>query len=74
VQEIMRAVARLSAKGLTVLLVEQNARAALLISNYGYVLEHGKFVAEGSASALEADERLVATYLGGEVNAGAEHG
>jgi branched-chain amino acid transport system ATP-binding protein len=73
VQEIMRAVAQLSAKGLTVLLVEQNARAALLISNYGYVLEHGKFVAEGRASELAADERLVATYLGGEVNAGAEH-
>jgi branched-chain amino acid transport system ATP-binding protein len=73
VQEIMRAVAHLSAKGLTVLLVEQNARAALSISNYGYVLEHGKFVAEGSASELQADERLVATYLGGEVNAGAEH-
>ena len=73
VQEIMRAVAQLSAKGLTVLLVEQNARAALSISNYGYVLEHGKFVAEGSASALMADERLVATYLGGEVIAGTEH-
>jgi branched-chain amino acid transport system ATP-binding protein len=69
VQEIMRAVAQLSAKGLSVLLVEQNARAALSISNHGYVLEHGKFVAEGNAAALMADERLVATYLGGEVSA-----
>jgi branched-chain amino acid transport system ATP-binding protein len=73
VQEIMRAVARLSAKGLSVLLVEQNARAALSISNYGYVLEHGKFVAEGNAAALMADDRLVATYLGGEVSAETDH-
>lgn len=63
-QDIMRTVARLSAGGLTVLLVEQNARAALGISNYGYVLEHGKFVAEGTARSLQQDDRLVATYLG----------
>lgn len=72
VQEIMRSIAQLSAKGLTVLLVEQNARAALAISNRGYVLETGKFVAEGSAIELMKDERLVAIYLGGEVNAGAQ--
>jgi branched-chain amino acid transport system ATP-binding protein len=72
VQEIMRSIAQLSAKGLTVLLVEQNARAALAISNRGYVLENGKFVAEGSALELSKDERLIATYLGGEVNAGGQ--
>lgn len=72
VQEIMRSIAQLSAKGLTVLLVEQNARAALAISNRGYVLENGKFVTEGSALELSKDERLIATYLGGEVNAGGQ--
>ena len=69
VQEIMRAIARLSTSGLTVLLVEQNARAALAISNYGHVLETGRFVVEGRAQDLLQDDRLIATYLGGEVNA-----
>lgn len=64
VQDIMHAVAELTARGLTVLLVEQNARAALRISAYGYVLETGRFVAEGNAEQLMNDERLVATYLG----------
>jgi branched-chain amino acid transport system ATP-binding protein len=44
-------------------LVEQNARAALKISTYGYVLEMGRFVAEGDAERLMNDERLAATYL-----------
>ena len=73
VQEIMRSVSKLSVQGLTVLLVEQNARAALAISNYGHVLETGKFVAQGPARELMQDERLIATYLGGEVNSGSEH-
>lgn len=64
VQDIMRAVAELSERGLTVLLVEQNARAALRISTYGYVLEMGRFVATGDAKQLMNDERLVESYLG----------
>lgn len=64
VQDIMRMIAQLSTTGLTVLLVEQNARAALAISSYGYVLETGKFAVEGEASQLMHDERLIATYLG----------
>jgi len=72
VLEIMRSISQLSASGLTVLLVEQNARAALAVSTYGYVLETGKFVTEGSAQDLSKDERLVATYLGGEVMATSE--
>jgi hypothetical protein len=63
VQDITRAVAELAARGLTVLLVEQNARAALKISTYGYVLEIGRFVAEGNAERLMNDERLAATHL-----------
>jgi branched-chain amino acid transport system ATP-binding protein len=64
VADIMRTIARLSAQGLTVLLVEQNARAALDISSYGYVLETGTFVTQGSAGQLKTDERLISTYLG----------
>ena len=64
VQDIMMRIAQLSQTGLTVLLVEQNARAALNISTYAYVLESGSFVAEGSATELMHDERLIASYLG----------
>jgi branched-chain amino acid transport system ATP-binding protein len=64
VQDIMRSISELSKTGLTVLLVEQNARAALNISKYAYVLETGKFVAEGEATQLMHDERLIAIYLG----------
>lgn len=66
VADIMAAIARLSEAGLSVLLVEQNARAALAISQYGYVLETGKFAAEGDAMELLHDERLISTYLGSE--------
>jgi branched-chain amino acid transport system ATP-binding protein len=62
--DIMRAVSELSERGLTVLLVEQNARAALRISTYGYVLEMGRFVAKGDAQQLMNDERLIESYLG----------
>lgn len=65
VQDIMRAIAQLSGEGLSVLLVEQNARAALNISTYAYVLETGRFVTEGPADVLIDDDRLVETYLGG---------
>lgn len=64
VQDIMRSISALSKTGLSVLLVEQNARAALAISSYAYVLETGKFVTEGEADQLMHDERLVAIYLG----------
>jgi branched-chain amino acid transport system ATP-binding protein len=69
VLEIMRTIFRLSADGLTVLLVEQNARAALEISDFGYVLEMGSFAVEGPADALRSDERLISTYLGSETKA-----
>jgi len=65
VMDIMRAIARLSAEGLTVLLVEQNARAALNISSYGYVLETGTLIVEGAASELLGNDEVRAAYLGG---------
>jgi branched-chain amino acid transport system ATP-binding protein len=64
VREIFRAIAGLRERGVSILLVEQNARAALETADYGYVLETGEISAEGEARALLDDPRLIATYLG----------
>jgi branched-chain amino acid transport system ATP-binding protein len=64
VRDIFRVLARLREDGLAILLVEQNARAALDISDYGYVLEMGEVVLEGASAALAGDARVIATYLG----------
>jgi branched-chain amino acid transport system ATP-binding protein len=53
------------AEGRTVLLVEQNARRALAISDYAYVLESGLVALEGPAVDLARDPRVIAAYLGG---------
>lgn len=65
VKEILEVVGKLKAQGLTILLVEQNARLALSVADRGYVLEVGQIVLEGSAESLEADPRLGQAYLGG---------
>jgi branched-chain amino acid transport system ATP-binding protein len=65
VQEIMRLLGALRESGTTVLLVEQNARAALRASDRAYVLETGEVRLEGPARALLENEALKATYLGG---------
>ncbi len=65
VREIFRIITGLRAAGVSVLLVEQNARAALEVADYGYVLETGGVAAHGSAAELMHDPVLVATYLGG---------
>ncbi len=52
-------------QGITILLVEQNANLALVISTYAYVLETGRVAMEGESKQLRADPRLKATYLGG---------
>lgn len=65
VREILRIVASLRGLGVSILLVEQNARAALETADYGYVLETGEVVLEGRAADLIHDPRVVATYLGG---------
>jgi branched-chain amino acid transport system ATP-binding protein len=64
VQTIFDIVGELHAEGLTILLVEQNARQALAASSHGYVMESGKVVLEGSASELTAEEAVVDFYLG----------
>ena len=64
VQEIFRTVSALRATGVTILLVEQNARAALEVADHGYVLEMGEIALEGPASELARDSRVIDTYLG----------
>ncbi len=64
VAEIMRVIADLRRNGMTVLLVEQNAKAALAIADRGYVMEGGRIALEGGARDLLADERVQRAYLG----------
>jgi branched-chain amino acid transport system ATP-binding protein len=64
VREIFRVLVKLRDGGLSILLVEQNVRAALQVSDYGYVLEMGEVVAEGPATELAPDPRVLETYLG----------
>jgi branched-chain amino acid transport system ATP-binding protein len=65
VREILAVVRQLNQMGATILLVEQNARAALNVADYGYVLETGKVVLEGPAKELSRDSRVTTAYLGG---------
>jgi branched-chain amino acid transport system ATP-binding protein len=69
VEQIMEAVQGLKRGGLTVLLVEQNARAALAIADRGYVVETGRIAVSGSAADLLADGRVQAAYLGADLGA-----
>ena len=64
VKEIFRTIDGLRATGVTILLVEQNARAALEVADYGYVLEMGEIALEGPAEDLARDPRVIETYLG----------
>ena len=64
VEQILDVVQGFKRAGLTVLLVEQNARAALAIADRGYVIETGRIAVSGSAAQLLADDRVQAAYLG----------
>jgi branched-chain amino acid transport system ATP-binding protein len=64
VREVLHAIVELRAAGVSILLVEQNARAALQVADYGYVLETGETVLEGTAASLLANPRVAETYLG----------
>ena len=64
VQTIFEIVGELHSEGLTILLVEQNARQALSVSSHGYVMESGKIVLDGSAKQLMADQAVIDFYLG----------
>ncbi len=64
VRDIFHVIASLKESGVSILLVEQNARAALQVADYGYVLELGEVVLEGSAESLACNPRVIETYLG----------
>ena len=65
VRDVFAMISGLRDRGCAVLLVEQNARAALRVADRGYVLETGRVTLEGAAADLASDRRVVQTYLGG---------
>jgi branched-chain amino acid transport system ATP-binding protein len=65
VGEVGRTIKDINRRGISIILVEQNARMALHLANRAYVLETGKCVLEGSAVDLNEDERVQKAYLGG---------
>jgi branched-chain amino acid transport system ATP-binding protein len=64
VREIFRIIEQLREQGVSILLIEQNARAALEVADHGYVLETGAIALEGPADQLAGDPRVIETYLG----------
>ena len=64
VREIFRIITELRQRGVSILLVEQNARAALQVADYAYVLENGGIKMQGEAEALRNDPRVIESYLG----------
>jgi branched-chain amino acid transport system ATP-binding protein len=65
VEEVFNIISRLKAQGVTMLLVEQFAAAALNVADYGYVLENGRISVHGAADKLKNDPAVTAAYLGG---------
>jgi branched-chain amino acid transport system ATP-binding protein len=70
VRDIFAAIAGLRAEGVAILLVEQNARAALAIADHGAVLENGTVTLAGPSAVLAQDPRVIAAYLGSGTPAG----
>jgi branched-chain amino acid transport system ATP-binding protein len=68
VRDIFSTIDSLRQTGVTILLVEQNARAALEVADHGYVLEMGEIALQGSARELAGDPRIIETYLGAAVH------
>jgi branched-chain amino acid transport system ATP-binding protein len=64
VKNIMKVVKMLNSEGITILLVEQNAKMALGVADYGYVVETGEIVMSDEAQVLQQDERIINAYLG----------
>ena len=65
VQRLFEQIREINARGLSILMVEQNARQALKIAHYAYLLEVGRLAAEGPSAALMASEDVQRVYLGG---------
>jgi branched-chain amino acid transport system ATP-binding protein len=72
VAEMFRVIARLRDEGVSILLIEQNARAALRVSDRAYVLENGAVRLHGKASDIAADPRVIEAYLGGSMTHASE--
>jgi branched-chain amino acid transport system ATP-binding protein len=66
VDQILAAIVSLKADGITVLLIEQNASAALEIADRAYVMETGRIVSTGEGSVLLSDPKVKAAYLGAD--------
>ena len=64
VKEIFHIIVRLKQTGVAILLVEQNARAALQVADHAYVLETGDIALQGPAAELANDPKVIETYLG----------
>jgi len=64
VKENFKVIQQINSLGMTVLLVEQNARQTLAIAHYGYVLSQGRVVAEGSTQALSENDEVRSAYFG----------
>ena len=65
VQQLFAIIKRIHADGMPILLVEQNVRIALNVSSYGYVIENGEIIMQGSAEVLKKDQQVREAYLGG---------
>lgn len=74
IAEVARIVRTINAEGITVIIVEQNARLALQLSNFGYLLETGRLVLQGPASELQNNEHVRSAYLGGNRGTAAKNG
>ena len=64
VKQIFEIIVALKSTGVSILLVEQNARAALAVSDHAYVMELGEITMSGPAAELAADSRVIESYLG----------
>lgn len=64
INEVFKIIGDIKAQGIPILLVEQNARKALQIADYAYVLERGTILYEGEAAKLQQDPRIISAYLG----------
>ncbi len=65
VEEVFAAIAALKQENVTILLVEQNASAALDVADYAYVIENGQIVLQGDSASISADPAVITAYLGG---------
>ena len=64
IEEVFKKIREINEQGISILLIEQNAKRALESSDYAYIIEQGEIRFEGNAKELENDERIAKAYLG----------